>query len=119
MALGSLLFGILALLPRFASPAGWAQRRSAGLARRRVAQDGAGAADRAHERPAGAGAPDARPIAGAIVLRSCATGARPLAYVPLIVLASLCYGVPFMTAFAMLADGAEEARLARGWASAS
>jgi MFS family permease len=45
-----------------------------------------------------------------------ATGARPIAYVPLIVFSGLMYGALFTPAFALIADGAEEAGLAQGMA---
>jgi MFS family permease len=54
--------------------------------------------------------------AAALCSLGLATGARPLAYVPLIVLASVAYGVLFTPGFALIADGAEEAGLAQGLA---
>ncbi len=45
-----------------------------------------------------------------------AIGPRPLAYVPLIVLAGGAYGALFTPAFALIAEGAERSRLAQGMA---
>jgi MFS family permease len=45
-----------------------------------------------------------------------AFGPRPLAYVPLIVLAGGAYGALFTPAFALIAEGAERSRLAQGMA---
>ena len=47
-----------------------------------------------------------------------AFGPRPLAYVPLIVLAGGAYGALFTPAFALIAEGAERSRLPREWPSA-
>ncbi len=117
MALGSLLFGILAVLaPLRLAAAGWgaAAIGAVWLVGASLETVQAPLIGRVSDR-LGPVRPTRAALAGAIVLSLLlATGARPLAYVPLIVLASLCYGVPFTTAFAMLADGAEEARLAQG-----
>ena len=45
-----------------------------------------------------------------------ALGLRPLVYVPLIVLAGGAYGALFTPAFALIAEGAEQSRLAQGMA---
>jgi MFS transporter, DHA1 family, solute carrier family 18 (vesicular amine transporter), member 1/2 len=45
-----------------------------------------------------------------------ALGLRPLAYVPLLVLAASVYGILFTPAFVLIADGAEQARLPQGMA---
>jgi MFS family permease len=45
-----------------------------------------------------------------------AFGPRPLAYVPLVVLAGGAYGALFTPAFALIAEGAEQSRLAQGMA---
>ena len=45
-----------------------------------------------------------------------AVGPRPLAFVPLIVVAAGAYGVLFTPAFALIADGAEQSRLPQGMA---
>jgi MFS family permease len=54
--------------------------------------------------------------ASALVSLGLATGARPLFYAPLVVLASVAYGVLFTPAFALIADGAEHVGLAQGMA---
>src|SRR5438105_4879298 len=53
-------------------------------------------------------------VAATAMSLGLATSARPLAYVPLIVLAAISYGVLFTTAFALLADGAEQVGLPQG-----
>jgi MFS family permease len=45
-----------------------------------------------------------------------ATGARPMAYVPLIVFSGLMYGALFTPAFALIAEGAERSGLPQGMA---
>jgi MFS family permease len=45
-----------------------------------------------------------------------ALGARPLAYVPLVILAAGAYGALFTPSFALIADGAERTGLAQGMA---
>ncbi len=117
MALGSLLFGVLGVLaPLRLAAAGWgaAAIGAVWLVGASLETLQAPLVGRASDR-LGPVRPTRVALAGAVVVSLLlATGARPLAYVPLIVIASLCYGVPFTTAFAMLADGAEEARLAQG-----
>jgi MFS family permease len=117
MALGSLLFGVLAVLaPLHLSRAGWG-----------AAAIGAvwlvGAALETVEAPLVGRLSDRRgplvPVRaalslGALVSLGLATGSRPLFYVPLIVLAATTYGVLFTPAFALIADGAEEVDLAQG-----
>jgi MFS family permease len=58
-----------------------------------------------------------------IALAACAAvsiglalGARPLAYVPLVILAAGAYGALFTPSFALIADGAERTGLAQGMA---
>ncbi len=53
-------------------------------------------------------------VGGVIVSLGLASGPRPLIYVPLIVLGGMAYGILFTPAFALIADGAETARLAQG-----
>jgi MFS family permease len=52
----------------------------------------------------------------AVVSLGLATGARPLAYVPLVILAAGSYGVLFTPSFALVADGADRTGLAQGMA---
>jgi MFS family permease len=53
---------------------------------------------------------------GAVASLGLALGARPLAYVPLVVLATLAWSVLFTPAFVLLADGADAVGLAQGMA---
>jgi MFS family permease len=53
---------------------------------------------------------------GCVVSLGLAASSRPLFYAPLIVVGAMAYGVLFTPAFALIADGAEEARLAQGMA---
>jgi MFS family permease len=55
-------------------------------------------------------------IAAVPISVGLAFGPRPLAYVPLIVLAGGAYGALFTPAFALIAEGAERSRLAQGMA---
>jgi MFS family permease len=119
MALPSFLFGILSVLgPLHLSNAGWG-----------AAAIGAvwlvGAALEAVQAPFTGRLTDRRgrlmPVrislsVSAIVSLGLATGARPLFYVPLVVLAAVAYGVLFTPAFALIADGAEYVGLAQGMA---
>jgi MFS family permease len=119
MSLASLLFGILAVLaPLHLSRAGWG-----------AAAIGAvwlvGSALEAIQAPIVGRSMDRRgrllPVrislaAGAVVSLGLAADARPLVYVPLIVIASMVYGILFTPAFALIADGAEHVSLAQGMA---
>ncbi len=53
---------------------------------------------------------------GVVVSVALAFGGRPVVYVPLLVLASLAYGMLFTPGFALLADGADAVGLAQGMA---
>jgi MFS family permease len=119
MSVPSLLFGVLSVLgPLHLSRAGWG-----------AAAIGAvwlvGAAFETVQAPIVGRISDRRgPLApvrvalavAAVVSFGLATGARPLFYAPLIVLAAISYGVLFTPAFAMIADGAEHTGLAQGMA---
>lgn len=119
MALPSFLFGVLSTLaPLHLSAAGW------------------GAAAIGAVWLVGAGLETAvSPLAGRVLDRrgvlfpiqlalaaavpisvALALGPRPFAYVPLIVLAGGAYGALFTPAFALIAEGAEQSRLAQGMA---
>ena len=52
--------------------------------------------------------------AGGLLSLGLAGDGRPLVYVPLVVLGSMAYGILFPPAFALIADGAEDAGLAQG-----
>jgi MFS family permease len=54
--------------------------------------------------------------AGALVSVGLAFSPRPLAYVPLVIVAGGAYGVLFTPAFALIAEGAEQSGLAQGMA---
>jgi MFS family permease len=119
MTLGALLFGVLAVLaPLHLSAAGWG-----------AAAIGAvwlvGAALETVQAPFTGRLSDRRGailptkvalVAAAVLTLALATGARPLAYAPLLVAAAIFYGALFTTAFALLADGAEEVGLPQGMA---
>jgi MFS family permease len=53
---------------------------------------------------------------GVLLSLGLAAGARPLVYVPMIIVATLAYSLLFTPAFALIADGAEEAELPQGMA---
>ena len=55
-------------------------------------------------------------VASAVASTLLAFAGRPLVYVPLLLLASLAYGMLFTPAFTLLADGAEAVGLAQGMA---
>jgi MFS family permease len=117
MALAALLFGVLGVLaPLHLAAAGWGAAAVGGVWL-------GGAALEALQAPLVGRVLDRRgpvmPVRaslalGAVFSLGLATGARPLAYVPLIVLAGLAYGILFTPAFALIANGAEEAGLAQG-----
>jgi MFS family permease len=119
MALPSLLFGVLAVLgPLHLSEAGWGAAAIGG-----VWLIGAGL--EAIQAPIIGRISDRRgplvPVraalaVGAVVSLGLATGARPLIYAPLIVIAAIAYGALFTPAFAMIADGADHTGLAQGMA---
>ena len=119
MSLPALLFGVLGVLaPLHLAAAGWGAAAIGAVWL-------AGSALEAAQAPLVGRLLDRRgrllpvrvSLAGSIACSlGLATGARPLAYVPLIVLAGLAYGILFTPAFALIADGAEEAGLAQGMA---
>src|SRR5581483_4293370 len=98
MSLGSLLFGVLGVLaPLHLASAGWGAAAIGGVWLTAAALETVQA-----------------PLAGRMSDR---TGPlRPTRIALVIVVAALFYGVLFTTAFALLADGAEEAGLAQGMA---
>lgn len=119
MALPSLLFGVLSVLaPLHLAAAGWGAAAigavwlaSAGLESVQAPLIGRIADARGRRLPV------AVTLAASTALSLLlALGARPLFYVPLVVLASISYGVLFTPAFALIADGAERAGLAQGMA---
>jgi MFS family permease len=119
MALPSFLFGVLSTLaPLHLSAAGWGAAAIGA-----VWLVGAGLetfvsplAGRILDRR-GVLFPIQLALAAAIPISvGLALGPRPLAYVPLIVLAGGAYGALFTPAFALIAEGAEQSRLAQGMA---
>lgn len=119
MSLPSLLFGILAVLaPLHLDAAGWGAVAigavwlvAAGLESVQAPLVGRLSDRRGRLLPVRVS------LVGAIVAAAgLAFGPPPLAYVPLIVLAVLSYGMLFTPAFALIADGADEAGLAQGLA---
>jgi MFS family permease len=119
MTLGALLFGILAVLaPLHLAAAGWGAAAIGGvwLASAALETIQAPIAGRMSDRR-GPIVPTLVALAAATVLSlGLATDARPLAYAPLLVVAAVFYGTLFTTAFALLADGAEEVGLPQGMA---
>jgi MFS family permease len=119
MSLASLLFGVLSVLgPLHLSHAGWGAAAIGavwltGAAGETVQAPLIGRVldRRGHLLPVRASL-----LASALVSLGLATGARPLFYVPLVVLAAIAYGGLFTPAFGLIADGAEHAALAQGLA---
>jgi MFS family permease len=117
MALPSLLFGILGTLgPLHLAAAGWGAAAIGGVWL-------VSAALEAVESPLVGRLSDRRGrllpvraslVGGAIISLGLAFGARPLIYVPLIVLGGMVYGILFTPAFGLIADGAEAVGLAQG-----
>ena len=119
MALASLLFGVLAVLgPLHLSHAGWGAAAIGGVWLIGAALEAIQApiVGRISDRRGPLVAVRASLAAGAVVSLVLATGARPLIYAPLIVMAAVAYGVLFTPAFAMIANGAEHTGLAQGMA---
>jgi len=119
MAAPSLLFGVLAVLgPLHLSRAGWGAAAIGGLWL-------LGAGLEAIQAPIVGRISDSHgplvPVrvsvaVGALASLGLAAGGRPLFYAPLVVLAAIAYGVLFTPAFALIADGADDAGLAQGMA---
>ena len=119
MSLPSLLFGILSVLgPLRLAAAGWGAAAIGGTWL-------AGAALETVGSPLAGRLVDARGrllpvrmslVLGTLVSLGLAAGPRPLLYAPLVVLAAAAFGILFTPAFALIADGAEAARLPQGMA---
>jgi MFS family permease len=119
MSLASLLFGVLGTLaPLHLSRAGWGAAAIGGLWL-------VGAAFETAESPLIGRLSDRRglmlPVRAALVASAVlaglrAVGPRPLFYAPLVVIGGAAFGALFTPAFVLIADGAEEARLAQGMA---
>jgi len=119
MALPSLLFGVVSVLgPLHLAAAGWGA----------AAIGAVWLVSAAFEAAISIGVGrlvDARgrllPVRGALAIGvvlslALAAGARPLVYVPTIVVAAAAYGVLFTPAFSLIADGADRSGLAQGMA---
>jgi MFS family permease len=119
MMLGALLFGVLAVLaPLHLSAAGWgaAAIGAVFLAAAGFETVQAPLSGRISDRR-GPLVPTRIAFAGGAVMSlALASGARPLAYVPLVVVAAGFYGILLTTGFAFLAEGAEEVGLPQGMA---
>ena len=119
MTLGALLFGVLGVLaPLHLAAAGWgaAAIGAVWLGGAALETVQAPLAGRLSDRR-GPMLPTRVALVGATVFSlGLATDARPLAYAPMLVVASLFFGVLFTTAFALLANGAEEVGLPQGMA---
>jgi MFS family permease len=119
MGLPSFLFGVLSTLaPLHLAAAGWGAAAIGGVWL-------VGAALETVASPVSGRLIDRRGVlmpvqisltAGIAVSIGLALGPRPLAYVPLVVLAGGAYGILFTPAFALIAEGAERTRLAQGMA---
>ena len=119
MALPSLLFGTLSVLgPLHLADAGWGAAAIGAVWLFSAALEAAQAplVGRLIDRRGRLLPVRVSLAAGAITSLGLAVDARPLAYVPLVVLAALSYGVLFTPAFALIADGAEHVGLAQGMA---
>jgi MFS family permease len=119
LAVGAMLFGVLSVLgPLHLAAAGWG-----------AAAIGAtwllASAFEACESPFigrlsdthGAMKPARLALLASVVVSLClATGASPVIYAPLVVLAGMSYGALFTPSFSLVSDGAESAGLAQGMA---
>jgi MFS family permease len=119
MALPSFLFGVLSTLaPLHLSAAGWGAAAIGavwlvGASLETVVSPGVG---RVIDRRGILLPVQIATAVGVAVSVGLALGPRPLVYVPLIIAASGAYGALFTPAFALIADGAEQVRLAQGMA---
>jgi MFS family permease len=119
MALASLLWGVLTTLaPLRLAAAGWGATAigAAWLVAAGLETVLSPVAGRMLDRRGVAPPVKVALVAGAAVSVGLAFSPRPLAYVPLIVLAGGAYGVLFTPAFALIAEGAEQTSLAQGMA---
>jgi MFS family permease len=119
MTLGALLFGTLAVLaPLHLAAAGWgaAAIGAVWLSGAALETVQAPLAGRMSDRRGPILPTQIALVAATVLTLVLATGARPLVYVPVLVVAALFYGTLFTTAFALLANGAEEVGLPQGMA---
>jgi MFS family permease len=119
MSVPSLLFGVLAVLaPLHLSAAGWGAVAigvvwivAASLETVQAPVIGRLIDARGRARPVRYAL-----VAGALLSFGLASGARPLVYVPMVVLANMAYGILFTPGMALIADGADDSGLAQGLA---
>lgn len=119
LSMGSLLAGILSVLgPLHLAVGGWSASAIGAVWLLSAALEAAASPfiGRVSDRH-GALVPVRLALAAAAALSlMLALGGRPLLYAPLVLLASIAYGILFTPAFALIADGAEHAGLAQGHA---
>jgi MFS family permease len=119
LAIASLLAGILSVLaPLHLAAVGWSASAIGAVWLLSAALEAAGSPfiGRVSDRQ-GALVPVRVGLAAAALLSlMLALAGRPLLYAPLVLLASIAYGILFTPAFALIADGAEHAGLAQGHA---
>lgn len=119
MTLGALLFGVLAVLaPLHLSAAGWgaAAIGAVFLVAAGLETVQAPFAGRLSDRRGPLFPTRISFAGGAVFSLALASGARPLAYVPLVVVAAGFFGIQLTTGFAFLAEGAEKVGLPQGMA---
>jgi MFS family permease len=119
MTIPSLLFGVLGVLaPLHLSAAGWGAAAIGGvwIAAAALETVQAPVVGRLIDRRGRAMPVRIALAVGALLSFGLAFGARPLVYVPLIILANLAYGSLFTPGMALIADGAEDSGLAQGLA---
>jgi MFS family permease len=117
MSLGSVLFGVLAVLaPLHLAGRGWgaAAIGAVGLIAAAIETAEAPLLGRMSDRRGALVPVRFALVGGSLLSLALATGARPLLYAPLVIAASSAYGALFTPAFAIIAEGAEEAGLAQG-----
>ena len=119
LAIGSTLFGVLAVLaPLHLAAAGWGTAAIGAVWLLAAAFEAAESpfVGRLSDRH-GAMTPARLALLAAIpVSLGLATGASPAVYVPLMVLAGMSYGALFTPSFSLVSEGAERAGLAQGMA---
>jgi MFS family permease len=119
MTLPALLFGVLSTLgPLHLSAAGWsaAEIGAVWLVSAAVETAVSPIAGRVSDRRGRLLPVRVSLVAGLVVSLALAAGPEPLLYAPLVVVASMAYGVLFTPAFALIADGADHVHMPQGMA---
>jgi MFS family permease len=119
LALGSLLFGIIAVLaPLHLAHAGWSAGAIGAVWLVSAAIEGVQSPllGRLSDRRGALPAVRVALAAGAVLSLGLATGAQPLLYAPLTVAAGVAYGALFTPSFTLIASGSEQVGLAQGMA---